>query len=163
VRGYHARYADFSLFGSATGLRFLGFNLGRGLIVNLTNLCTWAVGAWYVSTGVCSLGLFLASLSWSSHLTSMLSSALDIQKQWLETMLAIRPYFTEIDSFRRTAEEQPEEDEAAVLAGVVVLASELRVLVLERLAPWLNSATPLVLRAWVRRTGNDIRRTRPQL
>jgi hypothetical protein len=41
VRGYHARYADLTSFGIATALRFLSFNLGRSLVVNMTNLCTW--------------------------------------------------------------------------------------------------------------------------
>lgn len=98
VAGYDASYADYASHGIATGIRFLGFSFGRGLIINVANLCTWIVGAWYVSTGVYSLGFFLASLSWSTYVMNVLGAALDLHKQWLETMPAIRAYFDEIDS-----------------------------------------------------------------
>ncbi|MBV9524008.1 MAG: ABC transporter ATP-binding protein [Alphaproteobacteria bacterium] len=94
---YDRRYADYADCGISTGLRYLGFNFGRGLIVNVTNLCTWLVGAWYVHTGVYSLGFFLASLSWSTYVLNALGAATELQKQWLETMPAIRAFFAEID------------------------------------------------------------------
>ena len=97
---YDGRYRDYASYGITTGLRFLGFNFGRGVIVNLTNLCTWIIGAYYVSTGVYSLGFFLASLSWSTYVMNMLGAGLDLHKQWLETMPAIRAYFAEIDRLR---------------------------------------------------------------
>jgi ABC-type multidrug transport system fused ATPase/permease subunit len=98
VADYTARFNEYSSFGIATGLRFLGFSFGRGVILNLTNLCTWIVGAWYVSTDVYSLGFFLASLSWSTYVMNVLGAGLELHKQWLETMPAIRAYFAELDS-----------------------------------------------------------------
>jgi ABC-type bacteriocin/lantibiotic exporter with double-glycine peptidase domain len=132
---YDARYGDYASFGITTGIRFLGFNLGRGLIVNLTNLCTWFVGAWYVSTGVYSLGLFLASLSWSTYVMNVLGAALDLHKQWLETMPAIRAYFAEIDSLatRPIAETASRPDEAPATIDPAAPAT-----------PWFEEVSPAV-------------------
>jgi ABC-type multidrug transport system fused ATPase/permease subunit len=117
VAGYHASYADYSSFGIATGIRFLGFSFGRGVIVNFTNLCTWVIGAWYVATDVYSLGFFLASLSWSTYVMNCLGAGLELHKQWLETMPAIRAYFAELDSLALpeagSAPESAEQPEAA--------------------------------------------------
>jgi ABC-type bacteriocin/lantibiotic exporter with double-glycine peptidase domain len=119
---YEARYTDYASVGIAAGVRFLGFNFGRGVIINVTNLCTWLVGVWYVSTGVYSLGFFLASLSWSTYVINMLGAALELQKQWLETMPAIRAYFEEIDALREApapaAAEGPAPAEMPALARV---------------------------------------------
>ncbi|HZS83579.1 MAG TPA: hypothetical protein VFA50_11950 [Stellaceae bacterium] len=95
---YDQRWSDYAACGITANLRYLGFNFGRGFIVNITNLCTWLVGAWYVHTGVYSLGFFLASLSWSTYVLNVLGAATALQKQWLETMPAIRAFFAEIDA-----------------------------------------------------------------
>ena len=111
---YDERYASFADFGVFTGKRFLAFNFGRGLIVNVTNLCTWVVGAWYVDGGVYSLGYFLASLSWSTYVLSSIGACIELQKQWMETMPAIKAFFAEIDACG------PANDHAPV-AGAVAL------------------------------------------
>ena len=95
---YDERYGAFASFGAYTGRRFLAFNFGRGLIVNVTNLCTWVVGAWYVDDGVYSLGYFLASLSWSTYVLNCVGAGIELQKQWMETMPAIKAFFAEIDA-----------------------------------------------------------------
>lgn len=115
LKQYDGCYRDYASFGITTGLRFLGFNAGRGVIINIANLCTWVVGAYYVSTGVYSLGFFLASLSWSTYVMNMLGAALDLHKQWLETIPAIRAYFAEIGKLRAAPVAEPEpEPEAEV-------------------------------------------------
>jgi ABC-type multidrug transport system fused ATPase/permease subunit len=107
IADYAARFNEYSSFGIMTGIRFLGFSFGRGVILNLTNLCTWVVGAWYVSTDVCSLGFFLASLSWATYVMNVLGAGLELHKQWLETMPAIRAYFAELDSLAPAALPEP--------------------------------------------------------
>lgn len=98
VQEYDDRFGDYASFGAYTGRRFLAFNFGRGLIVNVTNLCTWVVGAWYVDGGVYSLGYFLASLSWSTYVLNCVGAGIELQKQWMETMPAIKAFFAEIDA-----------------------------------------------------------------
>lgn len=98
IAEYDRRYGEFATHGVKTGLQFLGFNAGRGLIVNVTNLLTWLVGAWYVDAGVYSLGYFLASLSWSAYVLNVLGAAIDLQRQWMETVPAIHRFFGEIDA-----------------------------------------------------------------
>ncbi|MBP2314366.1 ABC transporter ATP-binding protein [Azospirillum soli] len=98
VREYDARFGDFAAFGAFTGKRFLAFNFGRGIIVNVTNLCTWVVGAWYVHQGEFTLGYFLASLSWSTYVLNGVGAGIDLQKQWMETMPAIRAFVAELDA-----------------------------------------------------------------
>ncbi|WP_448187823.1 hypothetical protein [Azospirillum sp. sgz301742] len=95
---YDERFATYAGFGAHTGRRFLVFNFGRGLIVNVTNLCTWVVGAWYVDGNVYSLGYFLASLSWSTYVLNCVGAGIELQKQWMETMPAIKAFFVEIDA-----------------------------------------------------------------
>lgn len=104
---YDRRFGEYAQCGTSNGLRYLGFNFGRGVIVNVTNLCTWLVGAWYVHTDVYSLGFFLASLSWSTYVLNALGAATDLQKQWLETMPAIRAFFCEIDALRGAPAKAP--------------------------------------------------------
>lgn len=95
---YDQRFGTFADFGTHTGRRFLRFNFGRGLIINVTNLCTWGVGAWYVDAGTFSLGYFLASLSWSTYVLNVVGSGIEVQKQWMETMPAIKAFFAEVDA-----------------------------------------------------------------
>lgn len=98
VAEYDARFAAFAEFGAFTGKRFLAFNFGRGIIINVTNLCTWGVGALYVSDGTFTLGYFLASLSWSTYVLNAVGAGIELQKQWMETMPAIKAFFAEVDA-----------------------------------------------------------------
>ncbi|HYH37486.1 MAG TPA: hypothetical protein VD860_04625 [Azospirillum sp.] len=116
---YDERFGAFAEFGAYTGRRFLAFNFGRGLIVNVTNLCTWVVGAWYVDGGVYSLGYFLASLSWSTYVLNCVGAGIELQKQWMETMPAIRAFFAEIDAC-----DPPDGAMPAPVPALVPLAAE---------------------------------------
>lgn len=95
---YDARFAAFAGHGARTACRFLGFNFGRGLVVNLTNLLTWGVGAWYVDAGVYTLGFFLASLSWSTAVMNVIGAWMEVQKLWMESLPALRAYLDEMDA-----------------------------------------------------------------
>lgn len=110
---YDERFATYAGFGAYTGRRFLVFNFGRGLIVNVTNLCTWVVGAWYVDGNVYSLGYFLASLSWSTYVMNCVGAGIELQKQWMETMPAIKAFFAEIDACDPTGD--PSSDDAGTV------------------------------------------------
>jgi len=118
---YDERFGEFAGFGVHTGRRFLAFNFGRGLIVNVTNLCTWVVGAWYVDGGVYSLGYFLASLSWSTYVLNCVGAAVELQKQWMETIPAIKAFFAEIDACPANDDEQVE---AIPEPALVLVAAE---------------------------------------
>ncbi len=107
VADYAGTFGEYAAFGKVTGLQFLGFNFGRGIIVNITNLMTWVVGAWYVDAGVYSLGYFLASLSWSTYVLNVVGSGIELQKQWMETMPAIKAIFTELDTYDAGAARPP--------------------------------------------------------
>lgn len=107
VADYDERFAAFAGFGSVTARRFLAFNFGRGLIVNVTNLCSWVVGAWYVDSGVYSLGYFLASLSWSTYLMNCVGAGIELQRQWMETIPAIKAFFAELDAYGPPEDETP--------------------------------------------------------
>jgi ABC-type bacteriocin/lantibiotic exporter with double-glycine peptidase domain len=105
LAGYDDRFAAYAGHGARTGLRYIGFNFGRGVIINCTNLLTWVIGAYYVNVQACSVGYLLASVSWSSYVLGVLAAATDLQKQWLETMPAIRALMAEIglDGLSKTA------------------------------------------------------------
>lgn len=119
---YDERFGNFASFGAYTGKRFLAFNFGRGLIINVTNLCTWVVGVWYVDGGVYSLGYFLASLSWSTYVLNCVGAGIDLQKQWMETMPAIKAFFAEIDSCAPDADAPADEAADAVRVAAMVAA-----------------------------------------
>jgi ABC-type multidrug transport system fused ATPase/permease subunit len=94
---YSKHYRDYETAGITAGSRYLGFSFGRGVVINITNVLTWMVGAWYVDAGVYTLGYFLASLAWSTYVLNMIAAATELQKQWLETLPAIRALLAELD------------------------------------------------------------------
>jgi ABC-type multidrug transport system fused ATPase/permease subunit len=94
---YTQHYSDYEKSGITAGSRYLGFSFGRGVVINITNVLTWLVGAWYVDAGVYTLGYFLASLAWSTYVLNMIAAATELQKQWLETLPAIRALLAELD------------------------------------------------------------------
>jgi ABC-type bacteriocin/lantibiotic exporter with double-glycine peptidase domain len=94
---YTQRYSDYEASGIIAGSRYLRFSFGRGVVINVTNVLTWMVGAWYVDAGAYTLGYFLASLAWSTYVLNMISAATELQKQCLETLPAIRALLAELD------------------------------------------------------------------
>jgi hypothetical protein len=44
VASYRASYEEFTTARTATWMRFLGFNVRRGLVINVTHLLTWLIG-----------------------------------------------------------------------------------------------------------------------
>jgi ABC-type multidrug transport system fused ATPase/permease subunit len=55
---YRARYEEFTTARTDAWMRFLGFNLRRGIVINVTHLLTWLIGIWYVNAqGIYSGGV----------------------------------------------------------------------------------------------------------
>ncbi len=84
-------------------MRFLGFNVRRGLVINVTHLLTWLIGIWYVNEqGLYSVGYFLVFIRWESLVFDFLSAYLGVHKQWMETSPAIKAFFQEMDEAKET-------------------------------------------------------------
>ena len=66
---YRGRYEEFTTARIDTLLQYLGFNIRRGLVFNVTHLLTWLTGIWYVNEGVYQVGYLLVFLRWETLLT----------------------------------------------------------------------------------------------
>jgi ABC-type bacteriocin/lantibiotic exporter with double-glycine peptidase domain len=95
---YRAGYAELTRHAKTTQTFFLGYRLGRDVVLNATNYLTWVVGAWYVYSGACSIGVFLMVLAWGARATELFGLVTHLHKVWLDHSPAARAYFSAIDN-----------------------------------------------------------------
>ena len=138
MASYRARYEEFTTARTDTWMRFLGFNLRRGLVINVTHLLTWLIGIWYVNEkGIYSVGYFLVFIRWESLVFDFLGAYLGVHKQWMETSPAIKAFFQEIDATQETAPVVPSAELPAGEPTVPTNPGQLLPLLSERMSPAL--------------------------
>jgi hypothetical protein len=104
----------------------LGFNVRRGLVINVTHLLTWLVGIWAVNTAQFQVGYLLVFLRWETLVFDFLSKYLVVHKQWMETSPAIVTFFAELDEVAQTAPIVPDAETPTVELPVLPAPIEAR-------------------------------------
>lgn len=68
----------------------LRFKLQRNLVLNVTNLSSWLVGAWCVLVGGSPIGSFLFFVAWSSRAGELFAAVMNLQQEIMRARRSLR-------------------------------------------------------------------------